>query len=326
MESVIEEGILSDKNAQTLFNHKTKSSDNLVQNNVAKYDKTIVTAKLQTIWNNKQHVSIFNLKYFSSSIFGKTWHIILAYLVAYYTVQVPYQLGYLSTFCANNMFPRDVNHNNTQQCDQMIVDWFTHWREYDRFMLSTITFLLGFFVNTIVKRWWEQVSRLPTIEPITLGLSGLVWPNENPNGGEKSVTEFRKTVLRYCILSWAMAFRKFSNLRNNLYSQDDFIKKGLLTSNEYTILSRNGEEEIWWFDQWWLPLTWATNMVNKAFNQTQIVPKDHKDLIGLIVRYQKDLDNIIIHANNPVPLLYSQAVHVAVWAFWLMGVISGKIL
>ena len=193
-------------------------------------------------------------------------------------------------------------------------------------MLSTITFLLGFFVNHVVKRWWDQVTRVPTIESIIMGLSGLVWPNKNPDGGVQSVTLFRKTILRYCLLSWAMAFRKFSNLRKQLYSHDDFIRKGLLTSKEYSILSRNGKEDIWWIDRWWVPLTWATNMVNKAFNKTQIVPKDHKDLIGLMLRYQKDLEVIIAHSSNPTPILYSQAVHVAVWSFLMLGVISGIII
>jgi hypothetical protein len=47
-------------------------------------------------------------------------------------------------------------------------------------------------------------------------------------------------------------------------------------------------------------------------------------LIGLILRYQKDLEVIIAHANNPTPILYSQAVHVAVWSFLMLGVISGQ--
>ena len=99
----------------------------------------------------------------------------------------------------------------------------------------------------------------------------------------------------------------------------------MLTPKEYSVLNHDGKEDIWWIDRWWVPLTWATAMVNKAFNKTQIVPKDHKDLISLILRYQKDLDILITHANNPTPILYSQAVHVAVWSFLVMGVISGKV-
>ena len=100
--------------------------------------------------------------------------------------------------------------------------------------------------------------------------------------------------------------------------------KGLLTPDEFSLLSNNGMDEIWWADRWWVPLTWATNMVNKAFNQSQIVPKDAKDLIAVILRYQKDLEIINKHADNPTPILYSQAVHVSVWSFLIFGTISGN--
>ena len=325
MEKSIEKGeIVSDENANHNSLNQTKQTDNsLLQDHFASYDNSIVASKLQTIWKNKLNVSFFNLKYLSQSIFGKTWHILLCYLLAYYTVQVLYQLKYLTRFCNNHMF-NEPNNQTTTACDQMIVDWFTHWQESDRMMLSTITFLLGFFVNHIVKRWWEQVSRVPRIESIILGLSGLVWPSKHPNGGEQSITLFRKTILRYCLLSWAMAFRKFSNIRSQLYNENDFIRKGLLTTKEYNALSSNGKEGIWWIDRWCVPLTWAIYLVNNASNKTKIVPKDHKDLISLMSRYQKDLQTIIEHADNPTPILYRQAVNLAVWSFLILGVISGK--
>ena len=65
-------------------------------------------------------------------------------------------------------------------------------------------------------------------------------------------------------------------------------------------------------------------MVNNAFNKSQIVPKDHKDLIAVILRFQKDLETILKHADNPTPILYSQAVHVAVWSFLIFGTVSGN--
>ena len=325
MENTIEIDTLSDmQNNCGLTQNKNQLQNLKIEENnvIAKYDKSIVSFKLKKIWNNKLH-PFFNLKYFTKSIFGKTWHILLMYLVTYYIIQVLYQVGYLTEFCRNNLFFDPKNH--TDECQIMIDAWFTHWREHDRMMLSCVTFMLGFFVNHVVKRWWDQITKVPTIEPVIIGLAGLVWPSKNENGDMKSITFFRKTILRYCILSWTMAFRKFSNLRKKLYSKDDFIEKGLLTPNEFSILSNHGKDELWWCDRWWVPLTWASNMVNKAFNQSQIVPKDHKDLIAVILRYQKDLEIIIKHADNPTPILYGQAVHVAIWSFFILGTVSGKI-
>ena len=291
-----------------------------VDESLPKFDTRIVASKLKSSSNNKLR-SFFNIKYFTDSILGKTWHIILFYLVLYYMVQVLYQLRLIKRFCEDRIFHQ--KYNASQQCDQMIINMFIHWNSTEKLMLSCITFFLGFFVNHVVKRWWDQITRMPRIEPMILSLAGLVWPNKNPEGGAQEITSFRVAVLRYCHLSYAMAFRKISNIGNHLYGSEDFINKGLLTVNEYSILSRDGSEEIWWIDQWWVPLTWATNLVNKAFNKTQIVPKDHKDVISLIMKYQKDLETLITYSDNPMPTLYSQAVHLAVWSFLIFGMISG---
>ena len=133
-------------------------------------------------------------------------HIILFYLVLYYMVQVLYQLRLIKRFCEDRIFHQ--KYNASQQCDQMIINMFIHWNSTEKLMLSCITFFLGFFVNHVVKRWWDQITRMPRIEPMILSLAGLVWPNKNPEGGAQEITSFRVAVLRYCHLSYAMAFRK----------------------------------------------------------------------------------------------------------------------
>ena len=327
MENTMEKGTISDnQKSYSLTRNKNCAQNMNIKENfaIAKYDKSIVAAKLQKIWNNKP-ISLFNPRYFTKSIIGQTWHVLLMYLVMYYIIQVLYQVGYFADFCKSYLFFDSENQiDNDTDCKVIIDVWFAHWSETERMMLSCVTFMLGFFVKHVVKRWWDQITRMPTIESIIIGLAGFVWPNEKGDGDAKSITMFRKTILRYCILSWAMAFRRFSNLRKRLCSKDDFIMKGLLTPDEFSLLSNNAMDEIWWADRWWVPLTWATNMVNKAFNQSQIVPKDAKDLIAVILRYQKDLEIINKHADNPTPILYSKAVHVSVWSFLIFGTISGK--
>ena len=327
MEIAIEKGTISDNQMSNILMrnkglvHNLNFKDNFA---IAKYDKSIVAAKLKTSWNNKP-ISVFNLRYFTKSIIGKTWHVLLIYLVLYYIVQVLYQVGYFTNFCKSySFFDTENDIDNHVDCQVMIHAWFTHWGETERMMLSCVTFMLGFFVNHVVKRWWDQIIKIPTIEPIIICLSGFVWPNKNEDGDVKSMEIFRRTILRYCILSWAMAFRRFSNLRKKLCNSDDFISKGLLTSDEFSLLSNNGNDEIWWADRWWVPLVWATNMVNKASNQSKIVPKDAKELIAVILRYQKDLEVINKHVDNRTPILYSQAVRVSVWSFLIFGTVSGN--
>ena len=326
MEKNVEQGLFKYNPQKSFTSDQIQFNRHKSENIVANYDKKIVATKLRNSGNEHNFCwsckNTCNLKKFSQSLFGKTWPIILSYVIVYYTVQVLFQTKVLTTFCTKIMF--DGHDNHTWECDRLITGWFRHWKESDRMMLSCITFLLGFYVNHIVKRWWDQISNLPTIESITLGLAGLVWYNQNPNGGMESVKLFRTTVLRYCLLSWSMLFQKYSNLGMKLKTKDDYIKKGLLTSNEYTLLSNSSQMDINWVHQWRVPLLWATNMINRGFNDTQIIPKDHKDLISLILSYQKKLEILVINANNPPPFLYNQTAHVAVWSFMILGVISGK--
>ena len=43
-----------------------------------------------------------------------------------------------------------------------------------RNMTRILTFLLGFYVATIMKRWWAQITGLPKIADIAMVLNGLV--------------------------------------------------------------------------------------------------------------------------------------------------------
>ena len=268
---------------------------------VAIYDNEIVSRKMKDMLTLRPW-SAFNLKYFSQSLLGSTWHILLIYLSGYYTLQVLYQLRYMTAMCQIVLFNEFDNYarsNYTDQCDDLLTGWVNHWSSQERMELTCITFFLGFYVN-------------------------------HDTNQQHDVLLFKKTILRYCLLSWSMTFTRFSNLEKMLKTKDDYIKKKLLTETEYLILSSSsngGGDSDAWLDQWWIPLTWATNMVNKHFNEPPIfVPKDHKDLIGILAKYQKDLEVIIQHATHTAPVLYRQAVHLAIWSFLIMGMVSGKVL
>ena len=264
----------------------TETSDDNDYFTVGVYDKNIVASNLrQSV--QPQNWSCLNLKHFSQSLLGNTWHVLLVYLAGYYLLQVLYQLKYVESICVTMLFTAfddvDDAQNHTQQCNTLIINWVDLWNGQERMELSCITFFLGFYVNHEAKRWWEQLTRVPSIEPISLYLAGLVWtPKKTTTDRKTSVMVFRKTILRYCLLSWAMTFHRFSNIDKHLKNEADFISKKLLTYKEYAILSSGSSVKEGWIYQWWIPLTWAINMINKSFNETLIVPKDHKDLIGTV--------------------------------------------
>ena len=43
--------------------------------------------------------------------------------------------------------------------------------------VKVITFVLGFYVGTMMRRWWSQISKLPDITQVAMALNGFVEPN-----------------------------------------------------------------------------------------------------------------------------------------------------
>ena len=66
-----------------------------------------------------------------------------------------------------------------------------------------ITFLLGFYVSLMVRRWWEQYSRIPWPDSIALHLRGLVVSTSQPARARL----IRLTVIRYSLLSLLLCLR-----------------------------------------------------------------------------------------------------------------------
>ena len=117
-------------------------------------------------------------------------------------------------------------------------------------MTRIITFLLGFYVSMIGKRWWDQVlniwseilfeasfsqvSKLPDVDNLCLVLGGLVWaqPEHGPTSPEAAL-HFKKTIIRYALLSWTMCLARISSpFREQFDTVQDYFEKHLLTKRE----------------------------------------------------------------------------------------------
>merc|ERR1719350_1337221 len=135
---------------------------------------------------------------------------------------------------------------------------FGMWGARSKLIIRIITFLLGFYAKTIWKQYQSKISKVPDAENAILEIGGLT----NERAEEKfkdhlvspgGVLEWKKTLSRYCLLSWTMCFNTISNpLAAKLGTGDQLIEKGLITEEELAALSS---------DLWWIPITWALNLV-----------------------------------------------------------------
>ena len=61
-------------------------------------------------------------------------------------------------------------------------------------MSKVITFLVGFYVSTIVKRWWEQIRYLPLPVATNIQLANII--EDNKVTADEALA-LKKKIMRY---------------------------------------------------------------------------------------------------------------------------------
>ena len=95
-----------------------------------------------------------------------------------------------------------------------------------------LTFLLGFYVSLVVKRWWEQYVKLPWPDEVaTLLKAGITKDLEGDGEGENQ--RIRRTVVRYLMLSYVLCLRRISSkVRKEYPGMECLVASGLLRKDE----------------------------------------------------------------------------------------------
>ena len=99
-----------------------------------------------------------------------------------------------------------------------------------------LTFLLGFYVSLVVKRWWEQYVKLPWPDEVaTLLKAGITKDVDGDEEGENQ--RIRRTVIRYLMLSYVLCLRRISSsVRKEYPSMGCLVASGLLRKDEVKVL------------------------------------------------------------------------------------------
>ena len=99
------------------------------------------------------------------------------------------------------------------------------FNEYTK--LIPLTFLLGFYVTSIVTRWWAQFELVAWPDDI-LSFTCLVI-----SGSDSESKIKRHTIARYLLLTATLAWRDISvKVRKRFPTIDNIVKTGLMTKKE----------------------------------------------------------------------------------------------
>jgi len=308
--------------------------------------------------------SAFHVQTFRSAILGVTWRPVLLFLVLYYAFQIvfiqmddlfdgliddscKYKIGNASS-CVKNIgkaveqCAKNITIASADECRSFIEEkckllseaagecgvngWVNTMKSHDSTAAKYLTFILGFYVGQMIKRWWDQVMSLPYIDPIANGLAGFVQVEfKDDLKSKEAALDLRKKIARYCLLSWTMCFSTISiPLQRKFKSGENYLEKGLLTSPELAALKQSAYPTTF-SAQWWIPLNWASALINSVHPDSQGCKlKEQKGLIKELNYFVSKLHNVARYQTNPLPLIYSQAVMVAIYSWLLLGVFSSQ--
>jgi hypothetical protein len=192
------------------------------------------------------------------------------------------------------------------------------WKDYHNNLVKILGLLLGFYVSTMMGRWWKQITNLPRIEDLAMALNGLIQPGIK---GAQAALEFKKRLLRHALLSYTLMMITISPPMRKMYGTGDkIVRKGLATWDDGAInrLRKDQGSNFGWMDKWWLPINWCCQLVQEESGSDLLhVPRDGKEILRRLIHFKETCFEVAEYTHNPLPA--SQAVYFVCWTFLILG-------
>ncbi len=236
-----------------------------------------------------------------SSLWKLVWKELLVYVVVFMIISVVYRFG--------------VGLEGQVQFEQ-VVRWCA-----GQYTGVPLTFLLGFYVSLVVKRWWEQYCKLPWPDTMGFLLVGLL-----PGVGRPRA--IRRTVIRYCLVSYVLCLRQMSLLLQQRFPTiQALVESGLIRPDEAARLGPATPAQGKYALRWWLPLHWTTEIIHSAQAEGLINnPPGYVALLSQTASFWSALISVETYGHIPVPLVYTQVVTLAVYVYFLTALIGDQTL
>lgn len=168
-----------------------------------------------------------------------------------------------------------------------------------------LNLVLGFYVNLVVSRWWQQFQNLPTSDSVCMLLGAYVRePIDETRTTPGRPLLFRRTVARYLNLSAMLCFSCISfSMKCRVPDLDVLVTDGFLTKQEMEIYHSLDQGNGYFF----IPITWAITLLTRAHHEGMIHHERHMDsLVAEVVAYWNKLYTMFLYDYVNVPLVYNQ--------------------
>jgi len=178
-----------------------------------------------------------------------------------------------------------------------------------------IAFITGFYVSTVVTRWWGTFMALPFPDKLALKLTAIV------AGNTAFKRNLRRTIMRYVNVSTLLAYRLIARqVKQRFPDNESLISSKLLLPHEAERLKRVDERTP--HESTWVPLLWAMKLLQKANSSTKaneklnIPPPILSNLISSFQYIEDSNRKLLNYGWVEMPLAYTQVVTTAVHAYF----------
>ncbi|XP_023341651.1 bestrophin-4 [Eurytemora carolleeae] len=274
----------------------------------------------------------------NASAFGCFSKILLRWRGSVYKLVFKELLAYTVMYMIINLTYRTVLIRYSEDCDQTLPScerWrsrrelFESFRMYVNHSLKTIplTFVLGFYVSLVLKRWWLQYNTLPWPDSFAIMLVGA-FKVENDDKGRM----IRRNLIRYVTLAYCIALRTVSfRLKKRFPTLEHLVHAGIMRPDEFklyhildqclTKFQKLDEKVV--ANKWFLPLVWCAKMIGEGVENGNIEAPNGATVMDEIGKIRQKLTTILTYDWISVPLVYTQVVTLAVY-FYFIGALFGS--
>ncbi|XP_065359657.1 bestrophin-3 isoform X1 [Calliphora vicina] len=239
------------------------------------------------------------------SVYKLVWRELVAYLCLYYTINFVYRFAL------------------TEQQQKI----FNKLRSYFGQQGESIpmSFVLGFYVNLVVKRWWEQYRLLPWPDTLALFISAAI---QNSTGGVNNETGrlMRRNIMRYMVLAYVITLQRISlRVKRRFPTTQHLVDAGLMHESEMKIFEHlNAKSPM---SKYWMPLVWATNIINRA-RKDGLITSDHivQTILMELSDIRRRLGGLIGYDTVCVPLVYTQVVTLVLYTYFIAALLGRQML
>lgn len=234
------------------------------------------------------------------SIYKVIWPDLILYIVLYFTLSFIYR------------FALNVDQKTTFEKVSVFFDQYT--------ALIPVAFVLGFYVNLVVSRWWQQYCTMPWPDTLALFVSTCL------TGMDARSRAMRRTIMRYTNLTYILTQMLISpQVKRRFPDLQSIEDAGIINDNERRILHSMDEKTD--HAIFWMPMIWAGSLVTRARKEDKI--KDDlamKAMLDQIAAFRGGCGMLTSYDWINIPLVYTQVVTLAVYTFFISTLMGRQYL